>query len=145
MRVREPAVWAAAAWASSFAALHVHWVFGGRLGLGEGAAADAAFERGWFVTFNVVAAVLCTLAAVLALSVRCAWGGAVPQWVRRGGLWATAIVLSLRGTVGTVQSLSGRRTPAEVEAPVLLLYDPWFLVGGALFTVVAIGSRRDPT
>lgn len=128
--------WAAAVWAGLFGALHLFWVLGGRWGLGDPAAAELAFERVWFLGFNLLAAVACGAAAVLALATIGYGRRFVSDRVLVAGLMIVTSVLLLRGGVGVVQVLLSQRTEAEAQSPVLVLYDPWFVLGGLLFGLV---------
>ena len=59
----------AALWALIFAVLHVAWAFGWYIGLDE-EPARKAFERGWFLAYDLIAAGLCVLAVAVALALR---------------------------------------------------------------------------
>ncbi len=72
--------WAVVAWLVVFAAPHFYWAVGGRTGLGaQSAAADAAFQQGWFRGYNLIAGALGVLAAVGAAALARGWGGLAPR------------------------------------------------------------------
>lgn len=134
--------WAAAAWSGSFGFVHFYWGLGGRIGLGDSGTADVAFERAWFAWFNMIAGVACLLAAVLALAIARGWGRFPSDRLLRGGLWTATALLLTRGVLGIGQLVLSQRTEAEEVSPVLALYDPWFVLGGLLFGLLAWRTRR---
>lgn len=145
-RYRSPG---AAAWATSFAVLHLYWALGGALGLAESAGEQLATQRpGWFVAAGLygVAALLLG-AAGLAVSVARRSGS--PRWRRLAPLLAIGVgaVLALRAVVVHVLLLAdvgcggGAITPAQ-RTWTLWVWDPWFLIGGALFGLAGVAARR---
>ena len=145
--------WVAAAWAVAFAGLHVYWAMGGTVGLAESAGARLAEERPtWFVVGGLygVAATLLTAAALAVALAR------VRITDRRRllpllGLGLAAVLL-LRAVVVEVLLLSDAgygkgAVSADQRWWSLVLWNPWFLAGGATFALAALGarSRRSPT
>lgn len=135
----------AGGWSLVFSAPHFYWAVGGRGGLGvQGAAADAALEQPWFATYNLVAGGLGLLGAVLAFTLWRGWGGSfVRRWGRTAATVAAA-VLALRGVVGlTLLTMEFEATVLDGQMPpVLLAIEPWFLVGGVSFGLMARSSRQ---
>lgn len=135
----------AGGWSLVFSAPHFYWAVGGRGGLGaQAAAADAALEQPWFATYNLAAGGLGLLGAVLALALWRAWGG---TFVRRWGRTAAAVaaaVLALRGVVGlTLLTMELEAAVLHGDTPpALLAIEPWFVVGGLAFGLLARSSRQ---
>ena len=140
---------AAAAWAGLFAALHLFWAAGGALGLAESAGRELAVDRPlWFVAAGlygvavalVTAAGLDVLLARSPLTGRAGWS--LPP------LGAGVVVLLLVLAVG-VQALlltdagygGGAVSPAQ-RWWTLLLWNPWFLLGGLLSGPAAGAAHR---
>ena len=120
--------YAASVWAFVFTIPHIYWAVGGTAGL-----ADHAMT-GPLLAINLVAIPLCLLAAIVALAIVRSWE--VPRWLLLPLVWGAGTVLSVRGIVGLVQrALSIDQIGQQ---PVLaLLADPWFLLGGVLFSITA--------
>lgn len=119
----------AATWCTLFAALHIYWALGGSAGLAESAGVDLAAQRpAWFVLGGLwgVAAVL-LVGAWFCLNLTKKWrrlltlvGGAV--LVVRGLAVEVALL-----TTDLPQQVGERQT-----RPSLLLWKPWFVLGGVL-------------
>ncbi len=120
------------AWSLAFAAIHVAWALGSTAGL------DGRRVTGLLLVIDVVAIPLCLLAAWIAWQLR------DPRRARRAPpivhrmAWGAALVLGLRG-LGTVQALIAPPADATVLAR---LVDPYFLLGGALFALLAWRASR---
>lgn len=136
-----------AGWSLVFAAPHLYRAGGGRAGLGaQAAAADAALQQAWFAAYNLTAACLSVLGAALAWALAGSRGGPrTRRWLTRAAV-AAALVLLLRGllgltlfAVGVLQDTSDPPTPA-----VLLAIEPWFVLGGLLYGVMALTQRPAP-
>ena len=139
----------AAAWAALFAGLHLHWALGGSLGLAESAGEQLAAERpGWFVAGGLYGVALLLLAAA-GLAVLLLRRPGPGRWVRLLPLLAVGVgaVLALRAAVVHVLLLSdaghggGAISPAQ-RTWTLWVWDPWFLLGGALFVLAGLAARR---
>ena len=138
--------YAAAGWSLAFAAAHLYWALGGALGLAESAGERLAVERPtWFVLGGLygVAVVLLGTAALGVLLGRGAPTG------QRGRVlclltMGVAAVLLLRA-VGVELVLLADPDPGYGNGAVspaqrfwtLVLWNPWFLLGGALFGLAA--------
>lgn len=143
---RLPAV-AAAAWCAVFAALHFFWALGGSTGLASSAGRDLAQRRP--TAFVVLG--LCGVAALLVGGIGVLWvaDGRTGSrgWTRRAVVCVglVGVVLTLRGVVLEVLlwlDAGGLRT--EVGALEtrwsLVLWDPWFVLGGVLFLWTAAAT-----
>ncbi|WP_072803480.1 DUF3995 domain-containing protein [Rhodococcoides yunnanense] len=134
----------AVGWCCAFAALHVFWALGGSTGLASSAGTELAASRPTsFVVFGLwgVAAAL-IVAAVL---VRAASNPSYSQRLRRILGWllgAAGLAMLVRGVLiqivlltdaGDVRSAVG---PEQTRMS-LILWNPWFIVGGVLFLSVS--------
>ena len=145
-RRRTTASWgiAATGWSAAFALLHVFWALGGATGLASSAGAQLAAERpGWFVTSGLWGvAVLLLIATLLGTALARA---RLEGWRRHlvvvcGA--ALGVVLLLRGLVVQLLLLAGAHEgnaaiTAEQRQWSLLLWNPWFVAGGAAFLLAA--------
>ncbi len=115
------------AWSLAFAAIHVAWALGSTAGL------DGRRVTGLLLVIDVVAIPLCLLAAWTAWRLRDPHhvSQAAPIVLRMAA--AAALVLGLRG-LGTVQALIAPPADATV---LTRLVDPYFLLGGVLFGLLA--------
>ena len=139
----------AAAWALLFALLHVFWALGGSWLLATSAGSALAEDRpAWFVVLGLwgVAVVLLAGSALgLALARPRTSGRATPLGAFLGCL-AGALLL-LRGVAVEVVLLTdtgdvaGNVGEAQTRMS-LLLWNPWFVLGGLLFVAAGVQSRR---
>ncbi len=157
------AAWAALVWAVVFAALHVYWVLGGRIGFGDQAdpiPLTTSSPAGWALTFAVGAMFLAGLVVPLALVQR--WGRRIPRRLLLALTWIGGLVLGLRGASGLLDGLlravgvdggltglSYEQTLGTADPSAYTLWsstavDLLFFVGGILFTDAArlVGRRR---
>ena len=125
------APYGAALWALSFSALHFLWAAGWYVGLNE-ESARRAFQQRWFLVYDLVAAVLCALAAVVALALVRPWGRRLPRWLVGSLAWSGTGLLVLRGGAGLAQSLYIAAIEKNVSA-VFEFWEIWFCVGAVLF------------
>jgi hypothetical protein len=127
----------ASAWAGSFAALHLFWAMGGRVGVPRSAAPIS--ERPVFLAYDLLAAGLLSVAAVLA-------GRATLARRVRFIVTAAALLALMRGAGALLQDalyLVLDRRPGGFAFGVL--YDCWFVVAGVSFFVLVrrhVGNRR---
>lgn len=140
----------AAGWCGLFAALHVFWALGGSAGPASSAGAGLAERRpvpfvvlglwGVAVALLAGAAIVCWAASAgraRRWRVRCGWvaGLAGLGLVARGLLVELALATDAGGVRGAVG-------PAEARWS-LVVWNPWFVLGGALFLGTAVGLVRD--
>jgi hypothetical protein len=135
----------AAAWGVAFAGIHLYWLLGGRVGLPAG---QSLFDNLPLLIIDVIAIPLCLVAALLAYSL------IRPKSARFGrrtlliGAWGTAALLvghALPATIDWGALLAGARTMDDLgslERFSTLLYEPFFMAGGAFFAVAALCCQR---
>ncbi|MEV6606125.1 DUF3995 domain-containing protein [Kutzneria sp. NPDC051319] len=125
----------AAGWSALFAALHIYWALGGDIGLTASAGPDLAAQRPtWFVLFGLwgVAALLIAGAAFCLLK---------HPWQRVGQFAGAALVA--RGVLIEFVLLVGMaEVSAEERFWSLLLWNPWFALGGGLWLMAFNQSPR---
>ncbi|MFJ5197033.1 DUF3995 domain-containing protein [Streptomyces sp. NPDC088394] len=144
-----PGLWGciACAWAVAFAVLHFFWALGGSWGLSVSAGPLAEERPGWFVTVGLWGVgLLCLVGGVLG------WLLARPRPRDRAGRmvralgWCACAVLLVRGISVEVLLIgtAGERLDVSPEQRLwtLLLWNPWFLVGGLVFGMAAWRSGR---
>jgi hypothetical protein len=130
------------AWAASTLALlyvlpHLWWMFGVSLGFpGNSAEFAQAFERTWFVVYNVITTVLVVLGAagVVSLDIRSSTS-VVAMLVRVG-----AILLLVRGALGLFSMIPGIFQAEFLTASIF--WELWFVVTGLVFFQSANSYRR---
>jgi Protein of unknown function (DUF3995) len=140
---------AAAAWCIAFAGVHLFWALGGSVGLASSAGHDLAARRpATFVLFGLYGVALALLCSVAVLAFASTTRPSARR--RRAATTLVGVVgigLLLRGAVFEVLlgwdtgGLANRVGPLETQWS-LILWNPWFTVGGALFLASAIRLRR---
>ena len=125
----------AACWCALFAALHVYWALGGTVGLASSAGPSLAAGRPtWFVLFGLWGVALLLVAGAAFCLLRHPW--------QRVGQFAGAILVA-RGVLIEVVLLAGM---ADVSADErfwsLVLWNPWFALGGGLWLAAFNQSPR---
>ncbi|ARF54445.1 DUF3995 domain-containing protein [Streptomyces gilvosporeus] len=130
-------------WAVAFAALHFYWALGGSRGLSVSAGPLAETRPAWFVAVGLWGVgLLCLVAGVLGwLLARPRPRGLFGRAVRALG-WCACAVLLARGLAVEALLLTD---PAGHEVNVspeqrlwtLVLWNPWFLIGGLVFGLAA--------
>lgn len=149
---RWPAL-AAAAWAFTFAAMSVYWAAGGTLGGATigGPLADAAERREpAMVAVLWITAALKALAGVFALALVRPWGRRLPRRVLRVLAWTGGVGLLLYSLALLVQHglmeagaiERARSLDASELRWHLWFWDPFWLLGGILFTMAAYDFGR---
>jgi Protein of unknown function (DUF3995) len=147
--------YAAAAWSLLFAAMSFYWAAGGMTGLetlGNKIDRLARERDSGFVTEVWVTGFLKLGAGLLALALVQPWGRRLPRRILVIATWVVGIGLTVYGVANLVQH--GLMEAGVVETPSglgseaatwhLLLWDPWWLLGGLLFVAAARHGRRDP-
>lgn len=150
----------AAGWALIFAGFHFYWALGGRLGMGDGAAAHSAFSTG-FLLYDLLVALLCLVGAVVVLALvgGLRWPTVIPGWILSTVGWIGTVLLLVRGGLGliedvlqllgllndgllgmTTQQMFGEPHPSAYTMWSLRAIDVYFLLGGLLF-VAALRHR----
>lgn len=132
----------AALWAFAFAALHFVWAMGWYIGV-DAESARKAFERRWFLIYDLIAAGLCFLAVALALALVQSWGRRLPSFLINVTAWTCAGVLALRGAAGGVFAVYLAAVGNSLSS-VLSFWDLWFCLGAVLFAASIWRFRRTP-
>jgi hypothetical protein len=130
-------------WTAVFSLIHWYWSLGGRAGLGaEAAEADAAFATSWFAVYNAgVAALSLAVCALVGFAIWRPTGKRTRGRVARLML-LVAILLLIRGLLGVTLLVPEIVKGTVGERPwMLLLIEPYFLLGGALFAVLWLSLR----
>ncbi|MFB7631155.1 DUF3995 domain-containing protein [Streptomyces sp. NPDC056149] len=149
-----PGLWgrSACAWSVAFAALHFYWALGGSWGLSVAAGPLAGERPGWFVAVGLWGVgALCLVGGGLGWRLsRPLPGGPAESAIRALG-WCACAVLLVRGIAIEVMLLIGTAGPERDISPAqrlwtLVLWNPWFLVGGLVFGLAAreFGRARGP-
>jgi Protein of unknown function (DUF3995) len=142
------AVTGAAIWCVSFAAVHLFWAFGGSFGLASSAGRDLATRRpATFVIFGLFGVAVLLLLGVVVIGVACADRPGRRRTLAVTVMTVVGVLLVLRAVVlelVLVTGVSGVR--AQVGALEtrwsLLLWNPWFALGGGLFVAAAVQVRQ---
>ncbi len=140
----------AAAWALLFSGLHVYWALGGALGLGSSAGMELARDPPlWFLLFGLwgVALVLLVGAALGLVLARARLSGLPGRLAAILGCLVGALLL-IRGigvelllmtdALGVASNVGQDQVHAS-----LVLWNPWFVVGGLVFALAGFQGRRD--
>lgn len=142
-RAKHPWIdYGAALWALIFAALHVAWAMGWYTGL-DAESARKAFERGWFLAYDLIAAGLCLLAVAVALALFQPWGRRLPRSLISVLAWGCAGILVLRAGAGVIH-LAFLAAAGNNVSSVLSFWDLWFCLGAGLFAASVWRFWRAP-
>ena len=125
--------YAAALWSLIFAALHVAWALGWYVGLDQESARQA-FQRRWFLVYDLVAAGLCVVAFAVALALAQQWGSRIPYSLVSKLAWGGTALLALRGAAGVAQDVYLAAFGGNLRAAAVL-WDLWFCLGAMLFGI----------
>lgn len=122
---------------------HIVWAAGWYVGLPL-ADAQEMFLNPWKWAYDVVVAVACGIAVVVALALVRHWGQRVPRRLLNVLAWSGTGLLVLRGAGGVVQV--GYWAVTDQWVPRLMdLYEVWFCLGAVLFGASLARFRRtDP-
>jgi hypothetical protein len=141
------AAYAATAWALAFAVVHLYWALGGTVGLPRDMSVGM---NPVLLVIDVLAIPLCVVGALLALSLVRPWGRLFPRRLLLAGAWAVCALLIVHSAptlVGDGLAAAGLRNGAlsSLDRWSLLVYEPWFFVGGALYGAASWGYGRRPS
>ena len=125
--LREMAV-AASLWSLIFAAAHLVWACGWYVGL-DPVAAAAAFDRPWFLAYDVVVALGCLIAASAFGVLAANRGGRLRSAAHLVSVVA-AVVVAVRAVTG-VGALAWRGS--ALTGALASGWDVWFVLGAVLF------------
>lgn len=136
-----------------FGAVSFYWAAGGTLGTGR--LAKSVRELGLvrdptFITEVWITGILKVLAGLLALALVRPWGRRLPRRPLRAAVWAAGGLLILYGGSGLVQAALIEAGVIDVPASMgeaavrwyLVLWEPWWLLGGFLFAAAAWSTRQ---
>jgi Protein of unknown function (DUF3995) len=142
------AAYAAAAWALLFAAMSFYWALGGTLGLdtlGNELEREARAREPETLALVWVTGLLKVAGAALALALVRPWGRRLPRRLLLFAAWAAGLGLLAYALANFVQH--GLMEAGAVDTPEALgsyavtwhlaLWDPFWLLGGLLFTAAA--------
>lgn len=125
-------VYGAAAWAIAFGILHIAWAAGWYIGL-PAEQARAAFGETWFLVYDLIAAALCVVAAVVAVKISSPKKHPPHRFLKLLA-WCGTTVLALRAIAGFVKILyltfSGKSVFEWAQ-----FWEIWFCLGAILFGV----------
>ncbi|MFE9635258.1 DUF3995 domain-containing protein [Streptomyces sp. NPDC006463] len=135
---------AACVWMVVFAAFHAYWALGGTFGLPPG---ESLVDNTPLFIIDLIAIPMNLGGAALALALVQRWGLFFPRWLVLCGAWGCALLMvfhALPAMVDLAVYLAGRRgTPLEgMDRFSVLLYEPYWMLGGLLFTVMALAFQR---
>ena len=142
---------AAATWAFGFGGLSFAWALGSRLTLGTQALAIREhFRDADFVAVLWATGALKVIAGLIALSLVLPFGRRVPRRLLVVAAWGTAVLLLSYGGLGWLQALSWQTGVTDVPRSVgpeaarwkLSFWDPFWFLGGVLFLLAVLQSRR---
>lgn len=136
--------YAACAWAAVFAAMSFYWAAGGTAGadtIGNVIRTPALARDPTFVAILWITGGLKAIAGLLALALVRPWGRIIPRWMLVTAGWGTGLLLVLYGganlAVRGLMAIGIINTPASMHSTAarwhLLLWDPWWTLGGLLF------------
>ncbi|WP_406383463.1 DUF3995 domain-containing protein [Streptomyces sp. NBC_01618] len=134
----------ACAWMTVFAGFHAYWALGGTLGLPPG---QSLVDNKPLFIIDLIAIPMNLVGAIGALALVQNWGLAFPRWFVLGGGWACAVLMichSAPSMVDLAVFLIGQRDKPLTgnERFSVLLYEPYWMLGGILFTFLARGFQR---
>lgn len=145
-----PGLWGriACAWAVTFAVLHFFWALGGSWGLSVSAGPLAEEQPGWFVAVGLWGVgLLCLVGGGLGLLLgRPLSDGPAGRMLKAFG-WCVCAALVVRAIgieVLLLADSAGQEIAVSPEQRLwtLLLWNPWFLIGGLAFGLAARGAGR---
>ncbi|MFC6962771.1 DUF3995 domain-containing protein [Halocatena marina] len=134
-RVTAQAGYVACGWSLAFVVPHVYWAVGGTAWLAGHP------MKGVLLAVNIIAIPLLFIAGIVALATTQSWGQSIPHRMLALAVWGVGAVLTVRGTVGIIQQMLSRGRTGP-QSTLTLFADPWFLLGGVLFSITAWNYRK---
>jgi Protein of unknown function (DUF3995) len=145
--------YAAAAWAFVFAVPSFYWAAGGEIALDTLAVElerDALERDSGTVALTWFTGALKVLGGFVALSLVRPWGARIPRRLRLVAALGAGVGLTLYGAAGLVEKILMETGAIDVSASFgsdrviwyLLLWDPYWLLGGILFLLAALRFRH---
>ncbi|MGH4028493.1 DUF3995 domain-containing protein [Actinomycetota bacterium Odt1-20B] len=134
----------ACAWMVVFAAFHCYWALGGTFGLPPG---ESLVDNTPLFVIDLIAIPMNLGGAALALALVQPWGLVFPRRLVLAGAWGCAALMVFHAAPAMVDLavyLTGQRDePLTGEDRFsVLLYEPYWMLGGLLFTVLALDFQR---
>lgn len=122
-------------WGLLFAAIHVYWLAGGKLGLPVG---GTIYENLPLLIIDILAIPMCLIASATALSFARPWGDLFPRWIRLALAWFGFLVSFLHAVQGYGELIFIKagwipNAYSDDMFNALLVYEGIFLAGGILF------------
>jgi Protein of unknown function (DUF3995) len=147
------AAYAAAAWAFAFAAVSFYWAAGGEVALDTLAVEierDARARDSATVALTWATGAVKVLGGLVALALVRPWGASIPRRLLLVLAMGAGAGLTLYGAAGLVEKILMKTGAIDVSASFgsdrviwyLLLWDPYWLLGGILFLLAALRFRR---
>ncbi|MDQ2744951.1 MAG: DUF3995 domain-containing protein [Chloroflexota bacterium] len=150
-RVAARTGYAASAWAFVFAAISFYWAAGGTAGSATiGAAITNQAHDPTFIAVLWGTGALKALGGLLALALVHPWSRSFPRRLLLIAAWAGGILMALYGGASWVQEALMIVGVISIPAGLghtaalwhVLLWDPWWLLGGLLFIATAWSHSR---
>lgn len=143
----EGTAYAACGWAFLFAALSFFWAAGGRTGLHPLEQQAASNNLVW-IAISLSAGVLKALAGLMAVAIVRSWGPRRYRKLLVAAAWVLGVGMFLYGSLGLVSDVL--HVTGVIYDPAnwkwffwyLVLWDPWWVLGGVLFVATAWFSRH---
>jgi len=151
---------AAVAWCMVFGVLHLYWALGGTVGFAELSMPSnkilALTRDSLYIGMTWGVVIMCVFGAIVVLAPIQTWSRHLPRWLLIIPLWIACGVLLVRGIGNPIQSalIIGGVMPFEPLAGLdaqawyqwllldLVLFSPWFVLGGFFFGATAWSARR---
>ncbi|RKN81955.1 DUF3995 domain-containing protein [Paenibacillus ginsengarvi] len=136
------AAYFACVWSFTFAAKSFYWAAGGTAGTATiGDTITELSQSAWFSLVLWGTGISKALVGLLALALVQPWGSKVPRWMLLVAAWGTGILFTLYAGANLVvrglMKAGIMSTPESMHSEAarwhLLLWDPWWLLGGFLF------------
>ncbi|MEU9993560.1 DUF3995 domain-containing protein [Streptomyces sp. NPDC048045] len=134
----------ACAWMVVFAAFHSYWALGGTIGLPPG---ESLVDNKPLFVIDLIAIPMNLGGAALSLALVQNWGLFFPRRLVLFGAWGCALLMIFHAAPAMVDLavfLTGQRDkPLTGEDRFsVLVYEPYWMLGGLLFLVMALGFQR---
>ena len=135
----------ACAWAVLFSLLNVYLLAGGTIGLPAG---ETVFDNTPLLVTAIVAIPASLAAATVALALVQGWGRLLPRALLLVAVWLVGVGLIAHAVPvlpDWVMLVIGAKLTSELSEDhrfSALAYQPWFMIGGVLFCLAALGSHR---
>ncbi len=132
--------YAAALWASVFAAFHIVWA-AGWYPLLDAEQTRIAFANPWKWAFDVLVAAMCVIAVPVVLAPVTSWGQRLPRRLVYSLACIGTALLILRSTGSLIQS-AYLIAVGRFRFAVMGIWEWWFYLGTILFSLSTWRSRR---